>query len=151
MALSFGHIYNKSVNSQKFIHLFLIATLCFGQFAASTHIAGHARHIHGPNDMHVELHTDLHVTSADSKRQAALLRLLELSRNLAHITENTEKEEGVDCSIYHAFSSLCGALTSTGAIAVGWSPLGAILQTNESHIARATSDDQRIRAPPHLS
>jgi len=154
MALNFGHIYNNPVKSQKFIHLFLIATLCFGQFAASTHIAGHVHHSHGPDHgsgkLHI-LHVDLHATRTDSRGHAALLRLLELRRSLANLTENPENEEGVDCSIYHAFSSLCGALTSAGDVAVGWSQLGAILQTTESHIARATSDDQRIRAPPHLS
>jgi len=142
MALNIGHAYNNSVNSQKLIHLFLIAMLCVGQFAASTHIAGHAHHLHGTGDLHVV---------GDSRAQATVMRVLELRRNFAHITENSDNEEGVDCSIYHAFSSLCGALTSTGSVAVGWSRLDAILPTNESHIARARSDDQRIRAPPRLS
>jgi len=143
MVLSIERIYNISVNRQKFIHLFLVAVLCIGQFAASTHIVGHMHDHHRAGD--------LSFASTDSTAQATLARLFEIRQGLGHSTDNEDKEEAVDCSIYHTFSGLCGTFTSPKSVVVDWSQLGAIFFKNENYIARATADDQRIRAPPTLT
>lgn len=155
-----------------YIHLLLIAALCFGQIASALHIVGHlqlSEHASAHAGLHAELqsgpyagshhglHHDLHGQHHESGSifsdfDGASHNHVTGIHHHAHAGQpdhHTHAEK--DCSIYHAYVSLGWAIQShqaaqvlpaSGAISTAFGPL---------FILASSADQQRIRAPPIYS
>ena len=137
------------MNNHKITHLLLIALLCFGQLAASTHVAGHIvphtqPHNHSELHQHNE-HAHPHGHNNHSHTSDQYFVADKHKRDKDHI------HDGNDCSIYHLFSNLSCTVPATQLFTASASRTNLASPSNDSHIASTSAKRQRIRAPPALS
>lgn len=153
MTLNFEGLYNECVTGHKFIHFALIAMLCFGQLVASAHVAGHL--LPNPHQFGGIEHD--HSTHAHNHQSAFAHRC---ALNLANQfgagceqpkNDNNHSGEAKDCTLYHAFSNLSCAHSTTQLLSNAPLNHDVARRTVDTHTAQTATDRLRIRAPPSFT
>ena len=127
----------------KFIHILLIAVLCYTQLVASFHVVGHLEvpDVHASDHFSFQNHNDLTQATASS------LTPHQHADTHAHDDHSTEK----DCALYHAVASLNGVFIDVQPTSDLSAPSTVTANYAAPHLTGATLEHQRIRAPPRYS
>ena len=136
------------------IHWLLVAMLCIGQLAASTHVAGHllpdiAQHSHDLSDpqTHSVLHKYQHAYAPAGNGSAKNFSSSFVPKN----DKNKHHDEALDCSLYHAFSNLSCTFSATFQQVITPALNDADTAVKNERLALHTYAQPRIRAPPTVS
>lgn len=132
--------YTSEVNKKVYMHVLLIAALCFGQLAASVHMAGHFHH--EEHDSGAGIYAEM-----PHWQQAVLF-----GSNPSTTDEACEDERAdADCGIYHAFLGLSGVISDAVPDFYVRLPHGGKSVYGAIHVAGAAPHSQYIRGPPVIS
>lgn len=159
------------VDKRTFIHVFLIAALCFSQLAANVHMVGHFQDspevnfasftTYSAQSHSHTVHHHSHRTVAEPawEDHAKKHHLIAehtgriygaVSDNSADNDNHAGSDSKADCAIYHAYLGQSGCLpASTTGFSVSTRGI-AVLPTSPAPVAKLPHYHQPIRGPPLL-
>jgi len=132
------------VNKHKFIHVLLIALVCYSQLAATFHMAEHlhVQKIVPETQVGIQGH-HLHDHAAHGHGHSV--------EHLHHRSVADSNEAERDCALYHAIANLSGIFTATQATSLSLTSHTTPPALSTGQLADSSFNNQRIRAPPRYS
>lgn len=134
------------MNTNAFIHYFLIAALCVGQFSGMVHMAEHVHDAAFDSAQESE-----HESGHESGHEHASHVEHRHSAPLLSIAESGAEELSSECGIYHAYMGLSGGLPTACTSTVQRTHSDLLVTDNRFVLLAQRRDSALIRAPPQTS